>query len=81
MYKYGYAQVKLRKMGWHNKDILLKIIMQTESWLFHKLKWLLIQLIKKYQWQYRYLGKYLLDRFFFKLFLSFKLITDPSYAK
>ena len=64
MYKYGYAQVKLRKMGWNNKDILLKIIMQTESWLIHKLKRFSIQFIRKYQSQYRYLDEYLLDRFF-----------------
>ena len=70
MYKYGYTQVKLRKMGWNNKEILLKINMQTESWLFHKLKWLLIQFIKKYPSQYRYLSKYLLDWFFLKPFLS-----------
>jgi hypothetical protein len=38
LYKYGHALVKLRKMGWNNKEILLKINMQTESWLFHKLK-------------------------------------------
>jgi hypothetical protein len=25
--KYGYAQVKLKKMGWNNKEILLKINM------------------------------------------------------
>jgi hypothetical protein len=31
LYKYGYAQVKLRKMVWNNKEILLKINMQTES--------------------------------------------------
>jgi hypothetical protein len=70
LYIYGYAQVKLRKMGWNNKEILLKINMQTESWLFHKLKWLLIQFIKKYPSQYRYLSKYLLDWFFLKPFLS-----------
>ena len=64
MYKYGYALVKLRKMGWNNKEMLLKINMQTESWLFHKLKWVLIQFIKKYPSQYRYLGKYLLAWFF-----------------
>jgi hypothetical protein len=39
----------------------------TESWLIHKIKWFLIQFIKKYQSQYRYLGKYLSDRFFFWL--------------
>jgi hypothetical protein len=27
LYKYGYAQVKLRKMGWNNKEMLLKINM------------------------------------------------------
>jgi hypothetical protein len=27
LYKYEYAQVKLRKMGWNNKDILLTINM------------------------------------------------------
>jgi hypothetical protein len=27
LYKYGYAQVKLRKIGWNNKEILLKINM------------------------------------------------------
>jgi hypothetical protein len=27
LYKYGYAQVILRKMGWNNKEILLKINM------------------------------------------------------
>ena len=64
LYKYEYAHVKLRKMGWNNKEILLKINMQTESWLIHKLKLFLIQFIKKYQSQYRYLGKYLSDIFF-----------------
>ena len=44
-------KVKLRKMGWNNKEILLKINMETESWLIHKLKWFLIQFIKKYQSQ------------------------------
>ena len=71
MYKYGYAQVKLRKMGWNNKEFLLKINMQTESWIIHKLEWFLIQFIKKYQSQYRYLGKYLLDRFFKNYFCLF----------
>jgi hypothetical protein len=27
LYKYGYSQVKLREMGWNNKEILLKINM------------------------------------------------------
>ena len=58
-------------MGWNNKEILLKINMQTESLLIHKLKWFLIQFIKKYQSQYRYLGKYLLDRLKKKKILSF----------
>ena len=30
---------------------------------------ILIQFIKKYQSQYRYLGKYLLDRFFLTIFV------------
>jgi hypothetical protein len=63
LYKYGYAQVRLRKMGWNNKEMLLKINMQTESWLIHKLKWFLIQFIKKYQSQYRYLGRFFKNYF------------------
>ena len=31
MYEYGYEQVKYRKKKWNNKEILLKINMQTES--------------------------------------------------
>jgi hypothetical protein len=45
----------------HNK-ILLKINMYPESLLINKLKLFLIQFIKKYQTQYRYLGKYLLGQ-------------------
>ena len=48
--------------------------MYPESLLINKWKWFLIQFIKKYQTQYGYLGKYLLDRFLKKtnkLFLSF----------
>ena len=36
--------------------------MYPESLLINKLKWFLIQFIKKYQTQYRYLGKYLLGQ-------------------
>jgi hypothetical protein len=36
--------------------------MYPESLLINKLKWFLIQFIKKYQKQYRYLGKYLLGQ-------------------
>ena len=36
--------------------------MYPESLLNNKLKWFLIQFIKKYQTQYRYLGKYLLGQ-------------------
>jgi hypothetical protein len=50
-------------MGWNNKEMLLKINMQTESWLIHKLKWFLIQFIKKYQSQYRYLGRFFKNNF------------------
>ena len=36
--------------------------MYPESLLINKLKGFLIQFIKKYQTQYRYLGKYLLEQ-------------------
>ena len=37
-----------------------------------------LEFIKKYQSQYRYLGKYLLDIFFKTIFVFLIDITDPS---
>ena len=57
--------------------------MYPESLLINKLKWFLIQFIKKYQTQYRYSGKYLLDRYKKKTQTIFVFLIDncPSYAK
>jgi hypothetical protein len=63
--------------------------MYSESLLINKLKWFWIQFIKKYQTQYRYLGKYLLDRFkknqkknqTIKSIFVFLIDNCPSYAK
>ena len=60
--------------------MLLKINMHPESLLINKLKWFLMPFIKKYQTQYRYLGKYLLDRFIKKK-IVFLIDNCPSYAK
>ena len=48
-------------MGWNNKEIFIENKYVNRKLI--KLKWFLIQFIKKYPSQYRYLGKYLLDWF------------------